>query len=283
MEFDQLKQLEALDRCGTISAAAIEQHISQPAFSRSMQRLEKELNQPLFERHGRNVFLNDAGRIVLDYAKQILRDKRLMQEALANYARNQHALIIGTIAPAPLWRLTARLIELSPNTVVTSEMLENNEIERRILNDTIDFGITLKPCGLPTVRCCKLMTESLSVALPKDHPLAGKSSLSSKELDGETFLLSKQIGFWHEFCETHYPNSTFVVQEDRTMFDQLMPTTKLLYFVSDMPLLASHVPSNRVVIPLRDAAAHAMYYLLVREKSDQIIQNVFDWIRNNEQ
>ena len=281
MEFEQLCQLDALARCGTISAAAKERHISQPAFSRSMQRLEEEFEQPLFDRRGRTIALNDAGNIALDYARQILRDKRLMREALTSYARKSRAMLVGSVAPAPLWRLTALMMELSPEAILTSETLEENEVERRILDKSIDFGISLKPCGLPTVRCCQLMTESLSVALPENHPLAHRSSISAEELDGETFLLFRQIGFWHSFCKTHFPASTFVVQEDRTMFDQLMPTTKLLFFVSNVPALASRVPANRVIVPLRDAAAHATYYLLVSENSSPELQNAFDWIRKH--
>lgn len=279
MEFEQLRQLDALARCKTISAAAKERHISQPAFSRSMQRLERELEQPLFNRQGRSIGLNDAGTLALDYARQILRDERLMREALSKHARESHALLVGTIAPAPLWRLTALMIELMPDAVLTSETIEEGEVEKRLLDGSIDLAISLKPCGLPTVRCCQLMTESLSVALPENHPLAGRSSLSAKELDGETFLLSQQIGFWHGFCKSHFPNSTFVVQEDRTMFDQLMPTTKLLYFVSDVPALAERVPANRKTVPLRDAAARATYYLLARENGNDEVQQAFDWVR----
>lgn len=53
MDFDQLRQLDAIDREGTISAAAERLHLSQPALSRSVQRLEAELGQPLFDRSGR--------------------------------------------------------------------------------------------------------------------------------------------------------------------------------------------------------------------------------------
>lgn len=281
MEFEQLRHLDALERCKTMSAAAAEQHISQPAFSRSIQRLEQEFKQPLLERNGRKVSFNAAGRIALDYARQILRDQRLMVEALSEHARKSRALAVGTVAPAPLWRLTAQMIELAPGTMLTSEMFGEREVERRILNGSIDMGISLKPCGLPTVRCCQLMTESLMVALPTSHPLAKKSSISAEEIDGESFLLFKQIGFWQRYCETHFPKSTFVVQEDRTIFEQLMPTTQLLFFVSDVPSLASQVPPGRVAVPLRDAAAHATYYLLVREEGRPEALNAFDWIRKH--
>lgn len=50
MELEQMRQLEAIERLGTVSAAAEELHISQPALSRSIQRLEAELGCTLFDR-----------------------------------------------------------------------------------------------------------------------------------------------------------------------------------------------------------------------------------------
>ena len=50
-ELHQLEQLITVAECGTLSAAAEELHLSQPALSRSMQKLEAELQVPLFTRH----------------------------------------------------------------------------------------------------------------------------------------------------------------------------------------------------------------------------------------
>ena len=65
MELEQLRQLDAIAREGTMSAAARALHLSQPALSRSLARLEAELDQPLFDRPGRRLVLNDAGRVAL--------------------------------------------------------------------------------------------------------------------------------------------------------------------------------------------------------------------------
>lgn len=67
-----------------------------------MQRLEAELGQSLIDRSGRHSQLNEAGKIALDYAHQILREERLMREALNVYARRQNVLSVATVAPAPL-------------------------------------------------------------------------------------------------------------------------------------------------------------------------------------
>lgn len=276
MDFEQLRQLDAIDRKGTMSGASKALLISQPALSRSMQRLEAELGQPLFERVGRRSTLNAAGRLALEHARRILREEQAMRDALADHARQARALRVATVAPAPLWRLTALLVERFPQTVLTSQMLDEQDVERAVLDGTTDLGIALKPCQLPVVRNCRLMTERLYVSLPADHRLAGEKSLEAAQLDGETFLLYKGIGFWMDFCKQGFPHSEFIVQEDRNVFGQMLPTTPLLYFVSDAPSEFVEAPGRRVV-PLRDAAAGATFYLLSREDAREEARSAYDW------
>lgn len=83
IELDLLEQLTAFARRGTLSAAAAELHISQPALSQSMKRLEERLR--LFDRGRRTISL-------------------------------------GTCAPAPLWDLAPRLARLYPRMTVSTEL-----------------------------------------------------------------------------------------------------------------------------------------------------------------
>ena len=221
MELEQLRQLDAIAREGTMSAAARVLHISQPALSRSLGRLETELGLQLFDRVGRRLLLNDAGRVALEHARQLLRDEQAMCDALEDLARHTRALRVGTVAPAPLWRLTALMTERFPELVLTSRMLPEDDVEAGVLGGGVDLGITLHPAAQPVTRSCPLMVENLSVVLPVGHPLATRRSVGTAELDGETFLLFEGIGFWRELCDEHFPNSEFVVQEDRSVFEQL--------------------------------------------------------------
>lgn len=281
MELEQLQQLTTIAQEGTFSAAARTLNISQPALSRSIQRLEKELGQPLFDRCGRNATLNAAGKLATEHAQLVLHEAQMLRDTLADHARQARALRVGTVAPAPLWRLTALLIERMPQTLLSSTTLSAREVEQQILNAQIDLGISTQPCGLPTIRCCQLMTESLSVCLPQTHALAHKKSLSHTDLDGETFLLSRDIGFWRGYCNKYYPHSQFIVQEDRVVFEQMLSSTALPYFVTDVPSLRTNIPSGRVIVPLRDTSAHATYYLLARETGREEATAAFDWVKEH--
>ena len=156
MDVNQLRQLEALARHGTMSAAANACNLSQSAFSRSIQRLESELGAQLFDRQKNSVHLNETGRAAVAHARSVLREVQLLQDAVDEAQRRARTLRVGTCAPAPLWNLTARIVERFPSDVFNSEMLGEEEIERRVLDGSIDFGISQKPFLLPVIANARL-------------------------------------------------------------------------------------------------------------------------------
>ena len=111
--------------------------------------------------------------------------------------------------------------------------------------------------------------------MPIDHELAQRASLSFADLDGRTFLLYEQIGFWHEVHTRLMPHATFVMQPDRTIFLQQIRTSDLLGFTTNAPENTSGHES-RVAIPITDPEAHVTYYLGVRAGAPDRVAALFD-------
>src|ERR1051326_1995594 len=72
MELHQLRYFVAVADEGNFSRAAAKVRVAQPSLSQQIRKLEAEIGQPLFDRLPRSVVLTDAGRCLLDYARQIL-------------------------------------------------------------------------------------------------------------------------------------------------------------------------------------------------------------------
>ena len=117
MELEQLRQLVEIERLGTISAAAEKLHLTQPSLSRSMKRLETDLGQELFDRTRNHVELNEAGRLAVEHARDMLAAEKRMRDTFDGLARRARTVKVGSIAPAPTWNLTARVIERYPGTI----------------------------------------------------------------------------------------------------------------------------------------------------------------------
>lgn len=276
MEFVQLEQLCAIEREGTMSAAAQVLHISQPALSRSVQRLEAELGQELFEHRRGHVELNEAGQVAVEWARQILRDERLMCDALAELARRARTLRVGTVAPAPLWRLTSLLVERYPQETLTSDTMAEQDVLRGVTDGSLDFGITCERPDSPLLASCALMRENLSVSLPPNHPLAARRSVMGEDLAGETFLLLTNIGFWRGVVDRTIPDAIYIEFDDQNVFFQLAASTPYCTFITDAPYLGD-APPGRVVVPIEDEEAHASFWLVVRADARGIVRGLFGW------
>ncbi len=279
MEFEQLRQLDAIARCGTFSAAAEQLHTSQPSISRSMRSLERELGCELFTRTRNHVELNDAGRRALEHARAILAEERRMKDAFDEIARRNRTIHVASVAPAPVWNLTARVTERFPGTILTSEILEDeNDVERRLFDRSADFAITRRPVGLPNVSCVPLMVENLFVYAPADDDLAGRSSISLSEADGRTFLMSTDVGFWGDAVRAAMPNARFIEQSDSNVLAQVVRTSNLLAFVTDASEF-THPDQGRVRIPIRDAGAHATFYVVAMADAPKAIEGIVGMLR----
>ena len=255
--------------------------MSQPALSRSVRRLEEELGCDLLRRTANSSALTEAGRIAADYADDLLRTYRRMRDELSSLETRRRTLRIGTCAPAPLWRVTQLVVETTPGTIVASESLDEQHLARTLIEGTLDAAIMLRPLALPGFISQPIMTESLSVLLPRTHPLATKRALRFRDIDGETFLIYANIGFWRDVVERELPHATFLWQEDRSMFEILLSTSDALAFSTEAATpYTSHQTENvaRVAVPLSDASARATFYLVYRTdgqgKGSELIERV---------
>lgn len=277
MELEQMRQLDAIAREGTMLAASRALHLSQPALSRSMQRLEAELGAPLFTRAGRRLELNEAGQAALEWARQLLRDERLLRDAVAAAARRARALRVGTVAPAPLWRLTGLMTEAFPRETLVSETAEEDAVVRGVLDGGFDVGIVRSMPTSPLLRGRELMRERLSVTLPPNHPLAARRTVRLAELAGNSFLILTGIGFWRDLVERAILHATFIDQDDRMVFSQLVRTTPHCSFVTDAPYMENDPLPGRAVVPVEDEAACATFYLVVRADASGLAAQLFEW------
>lgn len=279
MEFEQLRQLDAIARMGTFSAAAKELHTSQPSISRSMRALERELGCELFSRSRNHAELNDAGRLALKHARAILAEEHRMRDAFDELMRTNRTLHVASIAPAPIWRLTACVTEHFPGTILTTETVDDEQdVERRLFDRSADLVITRRPIRLPNVVCTPFMVENLFVYAPANDPVAELSSVKLADLDGRSFLMNADVGFWGDAVRAALPNSRIIEQQDATVLAQLIRTSDMLGFVTDVSELC-HVDEGRTRVPIQDAEAHATFFVVAMVDAPQAVLDIVDAVR----
>lgn len=262
-ELYQLEQLLAVAACGTLSNAAEQLHISQPALSRSMQRLEAELQVSLFARQKNKIELNENGRMAVDYARKIMEQSQDMISRIQAFDRSQRTILFGACAPAPLWEIPALLSDLYPEMTISSEIRENDVLLQGLRDDVYQLIVLPFPVDEPGMICAKYGEEHLFFSLPPAHPLSGNKALYMKDLNGETMLLRNRLGFWRELTVRKMPDTRFLEQED-VAFDELVQFSALPSFATDLWLNREGNHVNRVNIPILDEEANVSYYCLCK-------------------
>ena len=262
-ELYQLEQLLAVAECGTLSNAADRLHISQPALSRSMQRLEAELQVTLFTRQKNKIELNENGQMAVDYARKITEQSQDMICRIQAFDRSRRTILVGACAPAPLWEIPPVLSDLYPERTISSEMRENNVLLQGLRDDVYQLIILPYPVEEPGIACVRYGEEHLYFSLPPAHPLSGSKALYMKDLNGETMLLRNRLGFWRELTTQKMPDTRFLEQED-IAFDELVRSSALPSFATDVVLNREESPLNRINVPILDPEANVTYYCLYK-------------------
>lgn len=234
IELSQLEHLAALAQYGTLSRAAEALNTSQPVLSRTMQKLEEELQVSLFDRRKNRLTLNPNGEVAVQCAQKVLEEARRMVEQVRAFDRSRRTILIGSCAPAPLWNLLSLVTQFFPDMTISSEMKDGT-----VLLDGLRDGVRLK------------------------------------DIDGERMLLHADIGFWREWSQRMLPSTYFLLQHNFEDFDELVSSSVLPAFSSDVMMRSHPREEHRIQIPILDPEAHVTYYCLCRAEDRQPLAPVF--------
>ncbi|MCM1299691.1 MAG: substrate-binding domain-containing protein, partial [[Eubacterium] siraeum] len=192
-----------------------------------------------------------------------------MIERVRAFDKAAHTILVGSCAPAPLWSLIPILSGLYPDLSVASEIKECEQLTDGLREGVYQIVILPEKIDDPEWEIIPCGEERLFFSLPKSHKFAKKKGLYMKDLDGENMLLFSEIGFWHELHTKNMPNSKFLLQNERFNFDELVSSSILPSFVTDVALEHSSpdVYANRVNVPILDEEAKVTYYCCYLKKN----------------
>ena len=273
IELEQLQQLIAVSEYGTISSAANALHLSQPALTRSLQRLEAELGVSLFDRKRNRVALNDIGELAVTRARAVLDSVNELGEELRIYETRLSTLTIGSCGPAPMWDLAAELGERFPEKTIATELGETDALIEGLERGRYRLILTELPVERPEILCRKYNEERLCVALPPEHPLSGRASIRLAELGEESVLSYKDFGVWQRLVDKN-PRLHYLVQGDRSTLAELVRASSIPCFSSNLTVFRFRDTVNRVRIPLSDEEAAVTFYLCARESDGELFHQL---------
>jgi len=211
MDLDQLHTFLEIVRLKSFSKAAQTCFRTQPAISAQVRQLEQELNAQLFERFGSRISLTTAGKILAQYAEQILSLRRQAQDAISELERMPRGeLVIAANEATCIYVLPEVFAEYSrrfPNVQLLVERQYGSKIAEAIMDNLADFGFTQLPITDRKLQIVKIHSDEIKVVVPPHHPLAGKKAVLAEDLVPYPLLLPKygstraRLNEWLELVE----------------------------------------------------------------------------------
>jgi DNA-binding transcriptional LysR family regulator len=195
MDLDQLHTFLEIVRLKSFSKAAQTCFRTQPAISAQIRQLEQELNTSLFERLGTRIQLTPAGRIFCEYAEQILDLRRQAQDAINELDRVPRGeLVIAANEATCVYVLPTVFSGFKkrfPNVQLLVDRSYGRHVVEAVLDNLADFGFTQLPVQEKRLQVVQVYTDEIKLLVPRDHPLAGRESVSAADLPPYPLLLPK--------------------------------------------------------------------------------------------
>lgn len=189
MELLQLKYFQTVAYMEHISKAAKKLHIAQPSLSLMIKRLEDELGTSLFDRKGRNIQLNDSGKILLKHVNTIFSEIENAKMEIQNQYNEAHKRIIISISnPRFLSGMLIEYFNQNPDAFIQQSLGTRDSISIQLKKGEIDLGIAGPPIEDESIESCVLMEEDIVLVVPENHRFANRTTIDLTEVASESFI-----------------------------------------------------------------------------------------------
>jgi LysR family hydrogen peroxide-inducible transcriptional activator len=250
-DFDlhQLSHFLAVAKSGNFTRAAEAAGISQPALSRSIQKLEKIVGEPLFERQPRGVKLTEIGAFFLVRANQI---RDLVDDTFAelNEASNRGQVrlaVIPTIAPFLLPTVLRKFSRRHPEIKIQVQEDTTQNILRLCKDGEIDLAIVALPITEKYLEAEPLFKDELILVLPQGHALESKKRIRLSDIQEYPFItldeqhcLSDNIA---EFCKRQ--SFAPITIERTNQLATIQELVSLQHGISIIPAMAQRLDKSK--------------------------------------
>jgi len=191
MDINQLEVFLAVAQEKSFSRAAETLHRTQPAVSQAIRRLETELGESLFDRSSKDGTLTAAGRVLFDFAQQMMnlrhhahsaiRELRDLHRGKLSLGANEYT-VMCLLPLIPVFRARHPHIKIEVKRSLASR------IPGEILGRDVEIGVVSFKPNDQAIKSVPIAMDELALIVAPDHPLAAKKIVSVRELGAESFI-----------------------------------------------------------------------------------------------
>ena len=259
LPFDNLKLFKDIALTRSVSRGAALNQVSQSAASQHLQELERQLDAGLLDRSTRPLAVNEAGRLYLEFCKDVLRRREDFEAALD---RLKHQ-VEGTVRIASIYSVgLSEMSELEhtfsrryPETNLQVEYLRPEKVYEAVLADRVDLGLVSYPEANREITVLPWRREEMVVVTSPYHSLAGLQTVKPGGLNSVEF-----VGFDEDlpieqaikrYLEEHNVHVKLVVRFDNLQMIKEAVMHRMGVSIMPVRVIQSELAEGRLVaIPL---------------------------------
>ncbi|MFT4085512.1 MAG: LysR family transcriptional regulator [Nocardioides sp.] len=261
MRIEQLEYLAAVTQYGSLRRASEHLHLSQPALSEAVAKLERELGVTLLDRRRSGARISPQGLDLLPHMVEVLEAIARLRAAAGDQTTAHRTVRIGTVNAGTATLLLPALRQMkteSPGTSVEVRSLQQEEIYVGLGEGALDLGLVNLLGGddlPPDLDSVPLLQGRPVVVLPAGHRLAEQSAIHPDELRATPFVGMRAGYLMHRFAQRLFGadlprewHSTDGAEMGKMMVAEGLGLTVLPdYSVEDDPLMRSGLVTTRPI------------------------------------
>lgn len=191
MNILKIEQFVKVCESESLSKAAEELYISQPALSRSIAYFENCVGLKLFDRDCKRISMNASGKIAYRYCREILDQYKKMKLELEKVQQNSIRILHDDVTLFSL--LKGYFLSSNPQYQLHSVPLEPYQSPADIFrSDSTDLMVWYEKYEDENIQSISLPPLSIYVMVPPDSPFYGREYVYLEELDGIDFYANKE-------------------------------------------------------------------------------------------
>jgi DNA-binding transcriptional LysR family regulator len=188
-----LRLFAAVAEHRSFTRAAASLNLSQPAISKSLSELERQLSISLIDRTGKSVALTDAGETLYARARELFGVERTAEQELRELRGMKRGVLriaaSTTIATYMLAPVLGRFHVRRPNVRIQTTSANTRTVLRLLLEFRVDVALVEGPVAHPRVEVLPWRDDELVVIASPEHHLVSRQAVEVGALANETFLV----------------------------------------------------------------------------------------------
>jgi DNA-binding transcriptional LysR family regulator len=275
MRIEQLEYIAAVTQYGSLRRASERLHISQPALSEAVSKLERELGVVLLDRRRSGARISREGRELLQHMVEVLEAVDRLKAAAGDHGADTRQIRLGTVNAATsslLVPAVARVQAAYPDTTIELLTMQQAEIDQGLLGGSLDLGLVNVLAGDdPPIDLVgtDLLHGRPVVVLPAGHPLAAHTAVTIDQLRQERFVAMRAGYLMHRFVHrifgTDLPrivHSTDGAEMGKTLVAEGLGVTVL----PDYSVIGDPIERAGIIVARPIAGDQTVITLVVRQR-----------------